>query len=427
MIPCLPSIAALVLQLAPQKGSDPSKASAELQDKDLKEGSRHDESTAELGAPSELTSWLFEETRPWRSSLSESGVTLEGYLTLDASAHFSGGRDTGATPVRGLLDVLVTLDGGKLFGIPGGELVAGLQAYGGDDGSASAGLVQNYSNIDAADDRVQLARLWYQQDWKDSGTRVRLGKMDANALFGGVSCATRFIHSSMAFSPTIRGLPTYPDTAFGIAGRQVLSKALSLRLGVFDGAAQEGVKTGLHGTGSVFGSPSDLFLIAQAACDWQVGSDHPGRLALGGWEHTGTFSRFDGGAEDGTDGLYLVLEQQLARDSAGRTFDAFLQWGEAEQEISPIATHIGCGVVASNLFLPDREDVLGLGVSSARLSDAAGAGFTAEAETAIELFWGYQMLPGIRIKPDLQYVISPGGDASLDNAWIGTLRLTVSL
>lgn len=60
-------------------------------------------------------------------------------------------------------------------------------------------------------------------------------------------------------------------------------------------------------------------------------------------------------------------------------------------------------------------------------SDAVGAGFTADSETAVEVFYSLRLVPGMRLKPDLQYVVDPGGDAALDDAWILTLRLTVSL
>jgi porin len=77
--------------------------------------------------------------------------------------------------------------------------------------------------------------------------------------------------------------------------------------------------------------------------------------------------------------------------------------------------------------MPDRDDQLGFGASSARLSQESGAGFTERAETAIELYWSFRVLPGLRIKPDVQYVVDPGGDASLDDAWIATLRATFAL
>lgn len=384
---------------------------------------RHDLTPGE-GVATELTSSWFAGLGARRGALAESGYSLEAFLTVDASAHPSGGADSGSTSVRALFDAIVTVDTARAFGLEGGQLVLGLQALGGDDGSARVGLAQSYSNIDAADDRVQLARFWYQHEWHEGWTRLRLGKMDANGSFAGVANAARFIHSSMGFSPTILGLPTYPDSAFGVTLRQSVTSAGSLSLGVFDGAGQEGVKTGERGLGSVFGAPADLFVIAQASGKWE-GAARPGRLALGAWQHTGDFARFDGGSEDGTGGLYAVLEQQASVQ--GRALDLFLQLGEADEDVAAISRHVGLGVTSADVFLPEREDALGLGLSWAGFSEASGAGFGADSETALELFYGFRLVPGVRLKPDIQYVVDPGGDAALDDAWILTLRMTASL
>lgn len=389
---------------------------------------RHDVPVGvETGPPSEVISWLLDGAGQDRLAWSRRGYTLSAYLTLDASSHMSGGADPGSAAARGLLDASLDIDGGKAIGLESSRFVLGLQAFGGDNGSADVGLIQSYSNIDAADDRVQLGRAWYEQGWSDDATRVRIGKMDANGLFASVAGAARFIHPSMALSPTILGIPTYPDSAFGIAVQQQLGGGFDVRLGLFDGAAQAGVRTGIHGPGSVFGAPSDLFYVAESSYSWAESGAHAGRAALGRWQHTGDFDRFDGGSERGTGGFFLVLEQRLGEDSKGRSTDAFLQLGEADDEVSSIQFHIGLGVTASNFLLPEREDAIGVGLSQVRLSDTTGAGFTAEAETAIETFWSLKLSPGIRAKPDLQYIIDPGGDGSQRDAWIATLRITLSL
>lgn len=391
---------------------------AEQEHEDAGELLRHEVSETSF----ELASWLSDDFAAARESWARRGFELEAYLTTDASALLSGGADPGSTALRGLFDAIVSIDGGRVLGIPDSRLVLGLEAFGGDDGSAEAGVVQAYSNIDAADDRVQIARVWYEQAWNGGATRVRAGKMDANALFAEVAASAHFIHSSMALSPTILGMPTYPDTAFGIAAGQSVGEAFRLRLGVYDGAANAGVKTGSASPSSVFSEGDELFFVGQASTDW---SD--GQLTVGGWRHTGTFARFDGGEEEGAGGLFLVLDQRWAADARGRTLDSFLQLGQASEDVSPMTLHVGLGAVASNLLQRGRGDVLGLGVSSVQLSDAPGAPYTTSAETALELFFGFEVVPGLRIKPDLQVIVDPGGNASLDDAWIATLRMTLSL
>ena len=129
-----------------------------------------------------------------------------------------------------------------------------------------------------------------------------------------------------------------------------------------------------------------------------------------------------------TEGLYALLEQRVWSSARveGRHVDGFVQLGWADADVSPFENHLGLGAQWTNAFT-SRQDRLGLGLTRAGLSGAPGAGFTENAETAVELFYGFELAPWVRAKPDLQYVRNPGGDAALDDAWIATLRVTFSL
>jgi porin len=360
-----------------------------------------------------------------RSRLEEAGLQIGILATVDGSWAALGGADPQGTALRSLLELNVSFDTGPLLGLEGGTFYTDLQLISGDDGSSDFGVLQAFSNIDA-DHRFQLSRLWYEQRLTATGTAVRLGKMDANTQFAYVEAGAGFLHSSMGYSPTILGLPTYPDPAFGLVVQQHLTSNLRLGLGVYDGAAQEGVPTGSRGPSTLFGEPSDLFLIGELDLAW--GS---GRTALGAWAHTGSFERFDGGQEDGTSGLYAVLDQRLAgacgegADPCG--LDAFLQVGVADPEVSSFDLHLGAGLAWTCPFSAGVEDELGLGVSAVRLSDEPGADLDGSFETALELYYGFEPVSWVRVKPDVQYVVNPGGDASLDDALILTLRLVASL
>ena len=392
---------------------------------DTEEFRRHDRSGASSEVPAEWTSWMSPELADLRKQWAEAGYTLEAYLTVDSSLHPYGGAHSGSSAMRALLDAVVSIDSARAMGFENGTLVVGVQAFGGDNGSDEVGVLQNYSNIDAVEDRIQINRLWYQHQWHDGETRARIGKIDANSLFAGSVNASHFIHSSMGYSPTILGIPTYPDPAFGVTLEHKLTRSLNVSAGIFDGTGHAGVKTGQHGLGSTFDRPGDTFMIAQAGYEWHDGDVPVGRVSVGVWKHTGNFARFDGGVEDGTSGLYSVIEQRF--DVGGRALDTFMQLGTADQDVAAIKNHFGLGVTTADIFFPQYEDAAGFGISWAEVSSAAGAGFSASSETAIELFYGAQLLPGVRIKPDVQYILNPGGDSSVDDAWVLTLRMTVSL
>jgi porin len=57
----------------------------------------------------------------------------------------------------------------------------------------------------------------------------------------------------------------------------------------------------------------------------------------------------------------------------------------------------------------------------------AELGSTFEAhETAIELTYRMQATPWLALQPDVQYIVNPGTDPSLDNAWVVGLRFELS-
>jgi porin len=360
-----------------------------------------------------------------RGRLEDAGFSVETLYTVDSSWAADGGADPGGTATRSLLDIVLGYDTEPALGLRGGRIEVGLQWIAGVDASARFGVAQAFSNIDA-EHRVQVARVWYEQRFEGPGTRLRLGKIDANSLFARVDAGAGFLHSSMGFSPTILGLPTYPDPSFGGAVVQPLGRALELRAGILDGSGLHGVSTGTHGPAPLFDDPHDLFLIGEADVLWAP--DTLGRLGLGAWRHTGEIARFDGGTQDGTQGLYAVLEQRLWTDAenAARGLDGFAQAGLADPDVSPFETHLGLGLVWNDVCALE-DDHLGLGMSHVGLSGEPGAGFTRDDETAFELYFGFEPLPWMRLKPDIQYVVHPGGDAALDDALIATLRLTFSL
>ena len=365
---------------------------------------------------------------PTRAELAEAGLTFEANLIADLSKNVSGGVNAAGT-FRHLFDFNISLDMHKLAGVRGATFFADFQTKQGQDGSVETGDLQAYSNIDGPD-FTALYEIWYEQVFLEGDLRFKLGKIDANSEFAFVDFGGEFIHSSPGFSPTLFILPTYPDPAFGAVGLVGGNRGFYAGAGIFDGALQEGISTGTRGPATLFGDPADLFTIGEIGYRW--GDEHAAlssRLALGLWHHTGTFDRFSGGTASGATGYYLVLDQLLYKENEAaddtQGLGLFAQLGLADQDLSAIDRHIGIGFQWRGA-LPGRDaDVIGLMASWAGLSDEPGAGFTEDAELAVELFYELQLCAGLTLKPDVQYIANPGG-AGLDDAWVVTLRVEAS-
>ncbi len=358
-----------------------------------------------------------------RTALEDRGIAFTFSLTVDWSVNTVGGANTEGSTWRHLFDAGITVDTERLVGLQGGTFYVLFQQHHGDDGSEDTGDIQAYDNIDA-DGRTQISELWYEQRVLDGALGLRFGKMDVNGVFAAPETAGEFINSSFGFSPTIFVLPTYPDSATGLAVFVEPTDWLYVNAGLFDGALQEGIATGSRGPSSFFGDPADLFLIGEAGVRWTLRS-LPGRAALGIWHHTGTFDEFDGDTTDGTTGAYGIVEQMLfaENDDADQGIGAFLQYGWADEDVSEIAHHFGGGLSWTGA-IPSRDaDTLGIGFSFVALSDEAD--FTGDDEIAYELFYAFRVTEYSSIKADVQYITDPGGDAANSDALVMTLRFQV--
>jgi porin len=145
---------------------------------------------------------------------------------------------------------------------------------------------------------------------------------------------------------------------------------------------------------------------------------------VGAWWHTGDFEKASGGTADGTGGAYLIVEQSLwspEPDDAEseRGLRVFAQFGWADDEVSEAAGQYAAGLALNGPMDFRPADATGVYVSTVNLSGAAGY---AEDETAFEVFYKVQVTPFLSVKPDVQYIINPGGDPALDNALVGALR-----
>lgn len=365
-----------------------------------------------------------------RPGLDEKGIAFEFLLTIDYSKNFTGGADTAGEAWRHLFNAGMTLDFERLIGHKGGTFFVNFQTRNGPSGSEEAGDIQALDNIDA-DVRTQISELWFEQKFFEELIRVKIGKVDANSEFGYVETAGDFLNTSFGMTPTLFAMPTYPDPAMSVNLFVQPCEWFYIGFGLYDGAGQEGVRTGRRGPRTFFASPSDYFMIAEAGARWSLhGDDLPGRLALGGWRHNGRFTRFDGGGEHATEGFYIVLEQAIFRENPDVKDDhqgigLFAQYGWADEKVSSIGQHLGAGMAWTG-FVPGRDaDVTGLGVTHVILSDEAGAGFIDDSETAIEAFHKFQITEFFSVKLDLQYIADPGG-AGLDDALVGTVRIEIS-
>lgn len=364
----------------------------------------------------------------YRTRLAARGLTISPTLTFDFGKNLRGGIDTSGSGFSYLAGLTLTYDLQQANLWNGGMLFASFQIQRGQSPSDEAGDYQGVSNI-AADGRGQVSELWYQQSMLDQKLAIKVGKIDAGADFAYAEYAGTFTNGAMGFPFTNVLLPTYPDPSFGLEVLAYPCDHFFAGAGVFDGALGEGYSTGDDGLGTVFGRPADVYTIAEIGVTWTIADALPGRVRIGGWYHNGTFDRFDtGGTHHGASGGYVIVDQRLWRENAADAEDpqgvvAFAEFDGGDKRVLENTYHASAGLAWTGA-LPTRDaDVTGIGVTWAHFNDDAG--FVDDYEIALECFYQVQVTPFITVKPDLQYVINPGG-AGADDALVALLRVDVA-
>lgn len=155
-----------------------------------------------------------------------------------------------------------------------------------------------------------------------------------------------------------------------------------------------------------------------------------GRVAGGAWHHTGSFPRFDGGSDAGSQGYYGVAEQQLWRRGAtdelkDKGLYAFAQYGWADKQVSIIRNYIGSGMTFKGVCGERPDDTVGLYFQWSGAQNGVASG-PASDEKGLEAYYKAQITPWIYIQPDLQYIINPSGSTALKNAWVGSVQVGIT-
>jgi porin len=368
-----------------------------------------------FGSDFRWTNWS-RMTGDWdhlRTQLERAGLTVSVDNTTDVS-RLALGAVRRRVSGRGLTTVGLGLDLERLVGLDDAEAFVQYKSWRGVSGAAYAGDAQGFSNIDA-EPFGRFYEVWFQRRFRGP-VRVKVGRIDANTEFAAVENASEFLNSSMGYSPTIWALPTYPNPHLGVVVQYEPESGLYGGGGVFNGGPAVGV-----------GDLQALFTIGQVGVRWARWGG--GRLGVGHWQTSVRASAASlPGAVAGTSGQFLVLDQTLwaADDGADpRSVSAFLQLGKADPRVSALGRHIGAGVVASGLVPGRPRDAVGFGVTTAKLGQYADPVVAQGQELAVDGFYRIQITGWLAVKPDLQAIVSPGGDRARRPVVAGTIRLDI--
>lgn len=309
-----------------------------------------------------------------RQRLADAGVELE----VDYIAESFWSDDTNGLSYRGNLDMVLTLDTGKLGWWPGGLLYVYGQHGHGSGISDQLGLLMPVSNLEA-ENFTQLSELWLEQEL-GTRLRVRLGKQDANRDFAEPRFAGNFVNSSYGVLPGAP-IPSFPAPALGAAAFADLAPWLEARAGIYEGEPQ------LESFGeSAFGDGGGVMGIGALVLRHGLGGRESGIHSAGAWTHSasdrwGVFGILD---------WMLYVNPQDPDDP--RSFQLFLRGDWSPEREGEIGVYAGGGLTAHGFL--GRNNTIGVGFGHARTD--------ADEETFVELFFKWRPVPWLTVEPNLQ-------------------------
>lgn len=350
-----------------------------------------------------------------------SSFRVSGEYVTDVLANASGGIERGVR-VMGKADLI--FDAGS----DDGGLYVNLQhVHGGSLTDDLIGDAQTVSNIDAPSALRPLEAYVRRSLGAERQGEIRFGLIDLNGIFDVQEVGGLFLHSSHGIGPDfsqsgLNGPSIFPTTSSALTVTWAQDQ-FAMRLGVFDAVAGDPARP----SRTVIRLPGETGFLVVGEVDVAFGENMS--IQLGGWAYTDRFDAIEKvdalgvpARVHGNRGAYALVEGEIGR-WRGRALDGWLRVGVANDEINPISSYVGGGVVYG-----DEELRAGIGVAHARLGGPARrAGAVERAETTVELTIAANITDRIVLQPDVQYVINPGWDPDLENAVVAGVRLQISL
>lgn len=412
-----------------------------------------------------------------RAALAARGITYVLTYVGEGFASTSGGLRRGTT-FGGRLDTALDIDLDKLAGWGGARFHTDVfQIHGHGLSRRFVNNLTTVSGIEALPS-TRLFELWIEQRFFDDRFSVKIGQVSADTEFAIAQSAVVFLNAGFGW-PNIgavvlpSGGPIYPLATPAIRLKYEPTAELSFQGGLFNGdpagtppPGDETDPERRNRTGTSFRVNDPALLIGEVAYAYHSlpGMERlPGTATLGGWHHFGRFEsprldavggrlladpeasglarRFRGNA-----GFYAMIDQTVyrepGRDDAGAS--AFLRISAVPSNRNLIDLYVDAGIAYRGLFAGRPNDTLGLGLIHSRISPAArafdrdallfgtGPGPLRSSETVFEATYQAEVVPGLTVQPDLQYVMRPGGGFADDrgrrlrNATVLGLRATVN-
>ena len=336
-----------------------------------------------------------------------SGFSPHAHFAGEFVGNFAGGLARGGTGTA-YFDGGLDWDSTAAGAYPGGKFVLRYLAVDtGEPDQLYVGDVQGVSNLTTDYNISRLYKLYYRQSL--GPVTARLGLLNANDYFDTVGTASYLLCPSYGIFPVwssnLPGSSTYPFSSLGamvaLGGDHHLLEA-----DVFGADAMHPYRQPFtHGA---------LMLLQYTQAGKLGAGDYT--IKLGAFRNRQN-AQLAPRLGPQTSGFFGAMEYRF--DALGLNWGAFLVGGGAPKPVNAVPWYAGAGLRVKNWFPNHPDDVLSAGASRVSLRGLP------HAETNYEVTGIFALGPGVKLQPDLQVIVHPGGQ--LPTALVGILRVDIDL
>ncbi|NUT76865.1 carbohydrate porin [Pseudomonas sp. C1C7] len=393
-----------------------------------------------------LGDWNGERTR-----LHEQGVDFQLTYVNELAYNTQGGDEHKGTYSDQLM-IDTNFDLQKLLGWQGASFRMTFTNRNGENLTAEAGTntllaaqeIYGYGSV------TRLVQFYYQQALLDDRLVVKLGRLPMSGDVFPFSCKFQ----NLTFCGTVPGYITpnwftWPVSQWGATAAAKLTDEWSVNTALY----QVNPSFTKNSQGLNFGSPSGTTgYLAVGELAWTpIINGLPGSYRVGVWRNTGDFSDVyedvngrpigvTGDApvqHDEASGYYALVQQQVYRDpgDSARGINLFANFIQSDRDVSYVERVWHVGTFISGPFAARPQDEIGLAIGRLEVNGKSAKrvrqqnGYTQPAgdtEYPMELYYGVSVTPALTLRPNVQYVVNPGGMSGDKSVVVFGLKTEVS-
>lgn len=393
-----------------------------------------------------------------RTELQNDGIKVTGHYVSEVAGNPVGGLEQGGAYADEFgLGIDVKSD---ILGWDGGTFHSLITERAGSSLSKDKiGNILTVQEIYGDGQTVRITQLSYEQQLFSGLLDVEGGRMNVENDFAtspkyfdeGLYCY--FQNNSICGTPIAapinsNGYVAYPASSLGAKVKLFFQKNWYLETGAYEVnpslyQASYGFKFGVNGATGVF-TPIEMGITPYfwgLAGNYRVGvyyDNSAGPLASGQVSKflpskSPLLSSLPMQMRSGRYGGWVQTDQEIEKDPGGKRgtvlFGAF-EWGDRATAL--ITWYGEAGIVRQGTFAGRDGDSIAIGMAIAQINSGIGAYLKAHGaasvaeETMLEVNYGVAVAPWLNIRPGLQYVWHPDGEAERRNAVVIMLKTSVT-